>query len=248
MSKPSPRSSIDARHALLAAWIFLAAHGTAIATGVQGPFFRFANLSPLGTPQLDLFCGDNPLALQTNPGFFMGYTPLPPGPAKVFSLREGGKTLSTAPMPDAKESNFFTVLATSDGSKIQLEVLDDTPAFETNPATGEKKPLKRLRVFSGPYKIPSRIDAGELGNWTTRTGHDALRGEKVFESTGVDSVKVTFVDDQQAAVDLFYPVDFTAHNQFTVLVSQRGPQRLRVTAVPDAVPPPLEEPAPAVQP
>lgn len=260
MSKPSPHNLIKSPApwkksrrpvwplaALLLASILC---HTSAAQQPQGPFFRFANLAPLGTPPLDLFCDDKPAILQTNPGFFMGYTPLPSAAPRAFTLKEGATTLASAPMPDAKGSNFFTVLATGEGSKIKLEVLDDTPASETDPVTGEKKPLKRLRVFSGPYKVPHRIDAGELGTWVTRTGLDPMRGEKIFPSTAVDSVKVTYIDATQNPVDLFYPADFSTNNQITVLVSQRGPQRLRVTAVPDAVAPPLEnsedsgEPAP----
>lgn len=207
----------------------------------QGPFFRIVNISPLGTGKLDVFCGEQPLAKQTKPGFFVGYTPTSAKPSQGFSLRQDGKVLDTARLPDPGTGNFFTILVKSEGNESKLEVIDDSPAYKIQESTGEKIPLKRLRVFSGSYNIPFRIDAADMGTWASRTGRESINAEKISESTNANSVKVTYIDVHGLPVELYYPVDFSIHANNSVFVTHRGSKRLRVAAFPDAIEPPSEE-------
>jgi hypothetical protein len=95
--------------------------------------------------------------------------------------------------------------------------------------------MKRLRINAGAYKIPMKIEAGDLGSWGHREATSSVREEKIVTSTKADSVKVTFLDDQQMPVDLFFPIDFTQSDAASVFITQRGPNRLRLAAYPDAV-------------
>lgn len=200
-------------------------------------YFRIANLSPLGTQKLDLYLGENSLAQQTKPGFFMGYTPFDLKPGSVVFLKSGDQILNSARFPESKAARFFTLLIVSEDSQPKLQILDDSTPEKFDEITGEKIPLKRLRIYSSAYRIPTKIEAGELISWTSKTGGDSLNAEKVFEDTQTNTIKVTFLDDQKMLVDLYYPLDFNSHKGNTVFISQRGPQRLRVESYPDAIEP-----------
>lgn len=206
----------------------------------QSTYFRVANLSPLGTEKLDVYLGEKALILQTKPGFYMGYTPLESKPGAIISLKAGDHTLHSAQIPEGKSARFYTFVIISDGSRPKLEILDDTPPEKIDEKTGEIIPLKRLRVFSSAYQIPNRIEAGELLSWISKTGNAPVKVEKIFADTQVNTIKVTFLDDQKMPVDLYFPLDFKTNYCNTVFISQRGPQRLRVLSYPDAVEP-IEE-------
>lgn len=243
MLKPSLQNIINPLGII--AFLIVLGSTTNFAQNQEKPsvFYRVANLSPLGTQKLDVYLGEKSLALQTNSGFYMGYAPLDFKPGLTINLKSGDQSLQSVPLPDAKSTRFFTFLIVSDGSRPKLEILDDTPPEKTDETTGEKIPLKRLRVFSSAYQIPTKIEAGELLSWTSKTGADPMKAEKIFEDTQVNSIKVIFLDDQKMPVDLYFPLDFNTHDCNTVFISQRGPQRLRVLSYPDAVEPvePTEE-------
>jgi hypothetical protein len=223
---------------LLAAFSFLSFQLALGQTNeTQKSYYRVANITQLGTGQLDVYYGDKALASQTNSGFYMDYSPFEPKAGSALILKAGDKQLGSARLPETKSAQFFTILITSEESVPKLSILDDTIPHKTDEMTGEKIPLKRLRVFASPYQIPIKAEAGELLSWSSKTGSDPLRVEKIVEKTNANTIKVTFLDDQNMPVDLYFPLDFNTNRANSVFISQRGPQRLRVVSYPDAVEP-----------
>jgi len=202
----------------------------------QQTYLRIIDLTPIGSPPLDLYCGDEKFLAGMNSGFFRTYLPLDGKSDNRFTLRDGKTTLGAFEVTPQSDKYYTAVIYQDTDSQAKIALLADELRIKTD---RKGKPVvpqpKRLRIYMGGYDFPLRLTAANLGPW--ETNGKMLFADIEIPASPPDIVTLQFVDKYGQPVRLPYPTDFRSGNACSVFVSQRGKKRPRIFVYADNVAP-----------